>query len=304
MPQEHHEVARHEIVLYLTERGQRARINFIHGAPHEYIENPTTALVELLQKRYAFTAGLSKKIVERVIKDLETEGVVGCVRGGRGNILMLKVVQQEALAPMVVATNPRKIVVRRATATLESPVTQLPEEVPNPLPAAAIKYNSISRHPVLPKGATRKRTERINKGDRNEQRFRVLIGDLLLQLKVASQGLYDGEFYHSGRHNPQKGKYDQRDRDGEDFSISFSPAATSEPVRLIYDVKSSYPAAQRFNGQVVVFDHQSDAKIKKAIAVNPNRSDEEIIQEVIHDICAAGLDIAPYKNTLIKHFLI
>ena len=204
--QEHDEVVRRVIVLYLADRGKRARINFIHGAPHEYIENPTKALVELLQQRYALTAGLSKKMVACVIRDIETEGAVMCVRSGRGDIRMIKIVQPEAMAPIVVPANPRTVV-RRVTTTPESVVAKPPEEVQDP-PGRAREQGAPRRSFFSPRGKTKEHKERINRGDRNEQRFRALASDLVFQLNIVSHGLYAGTIEHSGRHHLQKGKND------------------------------------------------------------------------------------------------
>ncbi|PIR69649.1 MAG: hypothetical protein COU47_01960 [Candidatus Niyogibacteria bacterium CG10_big_fil_rev_8_21_14_0_10_46_36] len=140
---------------------------------------------------------------------------------------------------------------------------------------------------IFPKSKKRGEAhEACNKGDRNEMRFYQLISLWCARITFALKELgVTIRTQKSGRHRPEAGLFDRKDKAGEDVDVLVFLG--KKRFWFIFDVKSSRSRAKDFNKNIFLTKHQKDATLKRAILVNDERSDDDIIKEVIRHIARA-----------------
>lgn len=245
----------------ITDREREQVVSLI--ASCEVLEQPTKILSELLLANFGWPPLTGKKRAALILQELEEAGKISCERNGRNKLTSVRM-------------NPEEI----SVATTTPKITPLPAQTP---------YRQKPRE--RKKGRLRRIREQKERGDQNEDRFYGLMRNLGEALKNLPTEIHTVTVSKSGRHDPKQGKFDLKDRHGEDITIEIENATGK--FRFIYDVKTSEAAASKFNTLIHYYHEQRDARLKKAIAVNKERLDAEIIREVMADFVSGGLSIEP-----------
>lgn len=241
-------------------------------AKEVFLENPLDSIAKMFLDRFGLGSKEAHTLTKKLCRELEREKRVECQYDGKGSLVAIKLL----------------------------PIRQ-PSQPKPALPPKAHKTHRYARH-LKPRGRARKEKEGLDRGIRNENRFYKLMVRFcsILEAHYRSYKLL-AKAEHSGRHNPSKGKIDLRDHHGNDVSIYISyvkvvdQTSTTEKETereygfVIYDVKSSLRKASEFNQNIIHFEEQRFAKRKKAIVVNPSRSNRDICQEVFSDLIETGV---------------
>lgn len=142
------------------------------------------------------------------------------------------------------------------------------------------------------KGSARKRRQAEELGERNERRFHGLV-ERLVEVLAELFPSHEYLLNRSGKHNPRKGRIDLADHLGEDVVLRriFWQGRASFTRRIAYDVKSSRSRVAMHNERFLRYRYIEDTFVfcRKAIAVNPYRSDAEVVAEVLDDMVRARL---------------
>lgn len=157
---------------------------------------------------------------------------------------------------------------------------------------------------VLKKGVARRRRESEEMGNKNEDRLHKLVRRLIGLLESEfSDIIQEAVCTRSGHHNPKKGKIDLRNSAGDDvdFRLDVKDGGGRIFSRwLIWDSKSSMIGAVKFNGKIIYFPGQTEADLKKAIVVNKQRSDKEIIAEIVSDLISVGAIVEDTRRRILE----
>lgn len=115
-----------------------------------------------------------------------------------------------------------------------------------------------------------------NKGDRNEARFFKLVRRWVDTVR--------GPLHKNGVgvRIRRSNKFDSDDRSGDDVSIWFK--RNHKHYRFIYDVKSSLAGVKEFDAKFRLASHQKNVVVKRAVLVNDDVYDWEILGEITRDV--------------------
>lgn len=253
----------------------------------ECLKNPLKCLSGMLLDNFGWPAAIGRQRSEVVIKELEQDGKVQCRYNARNVPVGVMVVKPSAD-------------VKKESLRVEPSLSQTsePEKVAAPPPSDEPRScgHSANRNTlhvprkIRKKGVLRRLRKANEKGDRNEARFYILVTRFLAAVaKTFPEIVLSTKCFRSGRHNPRKGKIDVADHCGNDVRLELCLRNGIEHGEVIYQVKSSALAAERFNGSIILFPGQEAALLKKAIVVNKSFSDRDIAAEVVGDLASVGL---------------
>lgn len=242
----------------------------------ERVERPLKEFSGLLLADFGWPPSTGRKRSVLILKELERDGKINCLYDKRQSLQSVWMVKTPPLQEAGDNATPRTDTKTTATATT-------PRNTP--------------KQKVLPKGVLRQIRERKDRGEQNEARFHRLTLRLLELLKNLPLDVVKTSSARSGRHNPQNGKIDLKDRHGEDINILI--VTSKGQLRLIYDTKTSKTDAAVFNRRAYYYKDQADANLKKAIVVNKSRTDAEILEEILGDIVRIGFPISEKHQKVI-----
>lgn len=298
------------MITLITPREKERVLAFIQqGVENGCLNKPLPRVASFLRANFVWTSAQSKKRASEIIRELDKLGKVTCQTDNRGIVRTIRINGDEnnlvlEVKPALVKKTELPSTTSQPEIRIDDPIEDRAEEKPQLIFSPKIKPTPRK---VLKKGVARRKKEAINKGDRNEQRFHRLMGRLITILKdnKLSSIIIEANYFKSGRHNPKKGQIDIRDKQGEDGSLRLTIRKLDGRLitgRIIYDPKSSYPAVVKFNRHIRYLPGQEEALLKKAIKVNPKRTDREIVGEVIDDIVTTELLPSEIKEGIQSYF--
>jgi len=246
------------------DREWRRVLNYLEeNAQERELALPIKPLAELLQNNFGWSVPSGKKRALAILKQLEESGLVRCGYDGRGTPRTVRFLAQEK--PKVVAREEKK--------------EEIAPALQRPKPTTRWPPRTASHEP-----------KQIIVGDHNEKRFYLLARNFVDVLGNVLPGVFTKmNVTRSGRHLPERGEIDVADHHGEDISIKIGAEledGSSLDGRMVYDVKSSSESARRFNENIYFQRHEIETGVifKRAIAVNPDRGDQEIVSEILTDM--------------------
>lgn len=266
------------------------------AAAGKELQNPRKAIAEeVFLSSFGLPPGEGLPLAKKIILELESDGVIACLRSAGGTVRSLR------LVPRV----PESISVYAAPQVAVA-------EKPKKEPAAPASARRQAGRPLIllsPRKTVPSRPTTREMAEENERRFFLLAHGVLEKIEeVAPAFVVWRDCEQSGRHNPGKGRHDWRDHAGDDVCITLFVLNEDGGVkggRMIYDVKSSFSAARERNKNIVFFEDegQADALLKKAVCVNQRRSDAEITAEILDDMIGAGFGkLKELKEEILANF--
>lgn len=261
-------------------------------------KKPIPHLANLLLETFGWPLTSGRKRASIIMRELADSKTI--LLNGQGSIKSVLIPQNHS-SEISAAKQPSE-----PLPTLINPKTVPGSDNTNLLVSGPYPCSKNVRHQKLKKGAARRNRERINKGDRNEQRLYSIANELLSTLSKRFPSVFlETSCARSGRHSPRKGKIDLQDKSGEDISLKLTVRSSSGHLiagRVIYDAKSSQTGADKFNRHIHLLPGQSGALMKKAIIINERRSNHEIISELADDLIKTELMPQDLKEKVLSFF--
>lgn len=269
----------------ITERQRERIIEYLSAHAQNELHFPMKVLSEFLLDNFGVSKPTGKEIVKTLIAELDGSKKIHCTYDAKGAIRTIR------LAPP----------------DIESPVPSAAAKpvIPHPLPATSLRKGPRHTPKKLEKGEARRRRRAHEIGDGNENRCHRIAKRLVELLKrVFSERIVSADCTKSGRHNPHKGKINIADHHGEDIGIALAARLDDTTIiqgRIIEDVKSSERAAAKFNKKIYFgrYEVETGVLLKRAITVNPRRTDLEIARELLANIAAAGFPFVLAQEEII-----
>jgi len=237
---------------------------------HVELTSPLKPLAQMLVDDFGWPASDGRKRALTILKQLEGNELIHCDYDRRGTPRTARFVEKETAKPV-------------------------PKYVPTP---------TVQRIIDAPLPKLRKKASRLEEWEasqRNEERCYRLTTQLIHVLRDAFPEFTKTACTLSGRHNPQEGIVDIADHHGEDIGIelfAWPGDGSSLGGRIILDVKNHEHAAIERNKDIrfMNYEIETDVLLKKAIWVDPSRSDRKIVEVIFDYIVEAGFSFIQHRK--------
>lgn len=279
-----------KVCEYLKGRGEQAYIDFVYGrTADQFFTVELKDIAEFLSQHFplSFQSVKWTRKIHDILENLYY----------RGRIYLRKKWSRSELNK----TQKIKVIDLREFISLPAVILRKTEKdiAESPVKITIVKNPSLIGKPRGPrrifhkKGEVRRIREEQEKGDRNETRLFKIAKDWMDRNEAwFAENKIEIEVSQSGKHRPEKGKFNLSDKKGEDVLICFSQDRKN--YLLVYNAKSSFPAAcahdkkyQHIKKGIIRREEGTeiyvDGFLKRAFVVNPGKTDEIILQEIYND---------------------